>query len=371
MPKNERKRKVTKSAKMFGRFIFIPLLMATGWLIASAVLTNDFASGIGGVYKILIQAGFALFFGCIGIFITPPLLFLLFAISALFERALKNYSAKEILMGLLGMTIGALAGILLTWLGSAMISPESSAGTAIIVIGVALVLVLGFVGLRIGVKIMAQAFQATNIKKSDTNASAAGANIKIPDSSALIDGRVLDIVRTGFLDGELIIPGFVLSELRRIADCDDILKKNRGRRGLDIAAALQKENGVTVTVLDVASDDKADTETRLLRLAAEYNAKIITNDYNLNKLSSAQNVAVLNINDLSNAIKPIALPGEKMSVKIVKKGKDFEQGVAYSVDGTMIVVENGGAYIGHDVEVTVTTALQTSAGRIIFTRIFD
>ena len=374
MSKKDKTSKITKNAVLFGRFIFIPLFAVAGWFLSGILLDVFFPQTINSeLYQILIQSACALLAGVLAFALTKPLLAGLMAISELFERSLKNYTAKEILFGVFGMLAGGAVGLIIIWLGSMILSRFTGDNPAnqiiTIIVGIALVLIFGFIGMRVGAKIMPQAFPATNIAKSAGGGPVAETDIKILDSSSLIDGRILDIVRTGFLGGEIIIPDFILTELMKVADCDDILKKNRGRRGLDIAAALQKEKNIAVSIPDTSADG-GDTDSRLIKLASEKQAKIITNDYNLNKLSSAQNVEVLNINDLANAIKPIALPGEKMTVKIVKKGKDYEQGVAYAADGTMIVVENGGAYIGNEVEVTVTTSLQTSAGRIIFTRIF-
>jgi uncharacterized protein YacL len=191
---------------------------------------------------------------------------------------------------------------------------------------------------------------------------------KILDSSVLIDGRIADICSTGFVEGELVVPSFVLSELQEIADSSDSLKRNRGRTGLDVAKRLQGETNVMVTILNEDFSQLPSVDAKLITLAKKINASIITNDYNLNKVADLQGVRVLNINDLSNAIKPIVLPGEKMVVSVIKEGKEADQGIAYLDDGTMIVVEEGKKYVGTQVEVTVTGVLQTPAGRMIFTK---
>ena len=194
---------------------------------------------------------------------------------------------------------------------------------------------------------------------------------KILDTSIIIDGRVLEIMKAGFLEGPIIIPEFVLVELRHIADSSDSLKRVRGRRGLDILNKIQTEFEIQIynTDQEKALKEIPEVDVKLLKLAQIMKGKLVTNDFNLNKVAAIKNVPVLNINDLANAVKPISIPGEKMNVKLVKAGKDREQAVAYLDDGTMIVVEDGRKYIGQDVDITVTSVLQTSAGRMIFGKI--
>lgn len=191
---------------------------------------------------------------------------------------------------------------------------------------------------------------------------------KVLDTSVLIDGRILDICKAGFLEGELVIPTFVLDELRHIADSADSLRRSRGRRGLDIVARLQEEAGQAVRI-EESEEDAAEVDVRLLRLAKERNAAVLTNDYNLNKVAGVTGVRVLNINELAGALRPVVLPGEEMSVRLIRDGKEPGQGVAYLDDGTMVVVENGKHYVGEVTDVVVTTVLQTSAGRMIFGRV--
>jgi uncharacterized protein YacL len=191
---------------------------------------------------------------------------------------------------------------------------------------------------------------------------------KILDTSVIIDGRIADIVKTGFLDGTLVIPSFVLEELQHIADSSDTLKRNRGRRGLDILNRIQKELNVKVQILEIDFDDIQEVDSKLVRLAKKLNGKVVTNDFNLNKVCELQGVGVLNINDLANAVKPVVLPGEEIVVQVIKDGKEHGQGIGYLDDGTMIVVEGGREYIGNRLEVLVTSVLQTSAGRMIFAK---
>lgn len=195
-----------------------------------------------------------------------------------------------------------------------------------------------------------------------------GEEAKLLDTSVIIDGRIADIVQTGFLDGVLIIPSFVLEELQHIADSSDVLKRNRGRRGLDILNRVQKELKVKVQVLETDFEEVSEVDSKLVKLAKQLGGKVVTNDFNLNKVCELQGVGVLNINDLANAVKPVVLPGEEITVQVIKDGKEFGQGIGYLDDGTMIVIEGGREYIGSRVDVLVTSVLQTSAGRMIFAK---
>jgi uncharacterized protein YacL len=191
---------------------------------------------------------------------------------------------------------------------------------------------------------------------------------KVLDTSVIIDGRIFDICQTGFIEGALIIPNFVLEELRHIADSSDALKRNRGRRGLDILNKIQNELTIEVQIYEKDFPDIAEVDSKLLKLAQVLNGKVITNDYNLNKVAKFQGVPVLNINELANAVKPVVLPGEEMTIQVIKDGKESGQGIAYLDDGTMIVVEGARRHIGEIMDVVVTSVLQTAAGRMIFAR---
>lgn len=193
-------------------------------------------------------------------------------------------------------------------------------------------------------------------------------SLKLLDTSIIIDGRILDVCRTGFLEGELVIPSFVLEELRHIADSSDTLKRNRGRRGLDVLNILQKELKFPVRIENMNITEGGEVDDKLLIAAKKLNGMIITTDYNLSKVASFQEVPVLNINELVNALKPIALPGEDMSVQVIKDGKENGQGIGYLDDGTMIVVDGGRRFMGEEIDVTVTSVLQTAAGRMIFAK---
>jgi len=195
-------------------------------------------------------------------------------------------------------------------------------------------------------------------------------SFKILDTSVIIDGRIADIVETGFLDGSLVIPQFVLRELQLVADSADSLKRNRGRRGLDILQRIQKVPHLHVQIIEDDFPNIREVDMKLIELGRLYNCKIVTNDFNLNKVAQLHGVEVLNINELANALKPIVLPGEIMRVFILKEGKEYNQGVAYLDDGTMVVVDNARKMISRTVDISVTSVLQTTAGKMIFGR-FD
>jgi uncharacterized protein YacL len=193
-------------------------------------------------------------------------------------------------------------------------------------------------------------------------------NLKILDTSVIIDGRLADVCEAGFIEGTFIVPQFILQELQHIADSQDSIKRARGRRGLDILHRIQKMSAITVRIVDEDFPKIREVDAKLVALGRVMNAKIITNDFNLNKVAQLQGVSVLNINELANSLKPVVLPGETMTVFVLKEGKEYNQGVAYLDDGTMVVVENGRRLIGKHIEVAVTSVLQTTAGRMIFSR---
>ncbi|EGW39893.1 PIN domain protein [Desulfosporosinus sp. OT] len=253
------------------------------------------------------------------------------------------------------------------------------------ILAVLLSLFLGYLGLTIGMKRKEDVLGFLNFiprfrdrgdktdkadkqKEGKTDTRLESVNYKILDTSVIIDGRIADIVKTGFLEGILLIPSFVLEELRHIADSSDLLKRNRGRRGLDILNQISKETAITVHIHEQDFDDINEVDSKLVRLGQVLNSPLLTNDYNLNKVAELQGVKVLNINELANALKPIVLPGEEMLVQVMKEGKEPGQGVAYLDDGTMIVVDSGRRYMGQTVSVLVTSVLQTAAGRMIFAK---
>ena len=239
-----------------------------------------------------------------------------------------------------------------------------------------LITFMGYIGVKITLKSRDDLFNINKLSRLSSNIGKdksskkdhGGKSIppKVLDTSVIIDGRIADICRTGFVEGKLIIPKFVLNELQHIADSSDDLKRVRGRRGLDILNIIQKELDIEVEITEKDFDDIPEVDSKLLKLAQVMNGKVVTNDYNLNKVAQFQGVEVLNINQLANAVKPVAIPGEEMVAQVVKEGKESNQGIAYLDDGTMIVVEGGKKHIGETINVLVTSVLQTSAGRMIF-----
>lgn len=276
---------------------------------------------------------------------------------------LARVSAVEAAAGAVGALVGLACGALLSVPASGL-RPVGS------LVALVLSVVLGYAGLLAGLRLRDQLPTLDGLRSHGRgHSSAPRGTAKVLDTSAIIDGRIADLCRTGFLEGPLLVPAFVLEELRHIADSGDALRRNRGRRGLDVLHQIQKERGVQLQVLErEVGDGGAEVDTRLLRVAQRLGAKIVTNDFNLNKVAALQGVAVLNINELANAVKPVVLPGEEMVVRVIKDGKELGQGVAYLDDGTMIVVDGGKRYIGDNVGVLVTSVLQTAAGRMIFAR---
>ncbi|EJY56830.1 PilT protein domain-containing protein [Alicyclobacillus hesperidum URH17-3-68] len=285
------------------------------------------------------------------------------------EERLKSAPLADILGGTIGMVIGLVVAYLF--------SPEIR---SIPVVGVAVqffvAVFFAYLGLRIGFTKREELFNLfsgrLSLKERGEAREKKGAlrpgDAKLLDTSVIIDGRIADLVDTGFVDGTLIIASFVLEELQHIADSSDVLKRNRGRRGLDVLNRIQKESKATVQIVEIDFDDIQEVDSKLVRLAKQMHGKVMTNDFNLNKVCELQGVPVLNINDLANALKPVVLPGEELHVQVIKDGKEYNQGVAYLDDGTMIVIEGGREYIGGRVTVLVTSVLQTSAGRMIFAK---
>ncbi|MBM7573117.1 PIN domain-containing protein [Aquibacillus albus] len=232
---------------------------------------------------------------------------------------------------------------------------------------------LGYFGFQVGFTRRDEFLNALTKKEKkktadDVDDQEEQSRVKILDTSVIIDGRIADICQTSFLEGTIIIPQFVLEELQHIADSSDVLKRNRGRRGLDVLNRMQKDLPVNVEIYEGDFEDIQEVDSKLVKLAKVINGIVVTNDFNLNKVCEFQNVQVLNINDLANAVKPVVLPGEELTVQVIKDGKEQNQGVAYLDDGTMIVVEEGKDYIGKTIEVLITSVLQTSAGRMIFAK---
>lgn len=290
------------------------------------------------------------------------------------EEKLSELSLTYLLFGAIGSIIGLMIGVIVSIPFYNWDIPFINGIAPILVMAL-----LGYLGFQIGTtrieewkKIFSSKSKKTEPVEEqqmlDRKIADHFHKYKILDTSVIIDGRIYDIAKTGFLEGVLLIPNFVLYELQYIADSGDSLKRVRGRRGLDILNALQKEEGIAVEMYEGDFDDISEVDSKLIKLAKILDGIVVTNDYNLNKVSEFQNVPVLNINALAHAVKPVVIPGETMNVLVVKAGTERQQGVAYLDDGTMVVVEDGQHYMNEHIQVVVTSALQTAAGRMIFAK---
>ena len=279
-------------------------------------------------------------------------------------QLLRRTPVKIIISGALGTIIGLVIANLFTY---SLVSFRDDRGLQTLLFCLIINAVCGYLGMAVG---------GTKGAELDVSGwpvlgrtEAGGQSLKILDTSVIIDGRIADICETGLVEGTLIIPQFILRELTSIADSADSLKRNRGRRGLDVLKKLQKQTSIEVRIIDQDFPKIREVDGKLVALAKQMNAKVMTNDFNLNKVAEIQGVAVLNINQLASSVKPLVLPGEIMKVYIQREGKEQGQGVAYLDDGTMVVVENGKRYQGKEIDVSVTSVLQTTAGRMIFTAV--
>jgi uncharacterized protein YacL len=280
-------------------------------------------------------------------------------IAILVERIFRKVNIGRIMGGITGLAIGIVFANLLLY-------PLKIMLPGVPLLTFVINALFGYGGLLIGIK-RGKSLTMTALFKI-LRGQGIDENMKILDTSVIIDGRIADVCEAGFLDGLFLLPQFILQELQHIADSPDPLKRARGRRGLDILHRLQKMAHLTVRITDEDFPKIREVDAKLVALARAHDAKIITNDFNLNKIAELQGVIVLNINELASALKPVVLPGESLKIFVIKEGKEYNQGVAYLEDGTMVVVENGRRLIGKNVDVTVTSVLQTTAGRMIFSR---
>ncbi|ALS02306.1 hypothetical protein ATZ33_13200 [Enterococcus silesiacus] len=290
------------------------------------------------------------------------------------EAALNEMSLTYLLFGSIGAILGLVIGVIISIPMYNLNIPFVNSVLPILVM-----IIFGYLGFRMGTTRIDEWRKIFTPKQKKAQVETEGEVLdrriedhfhkyKILDTSVIIDGRIYDIAKTGFLEGVILIPNFVLYELQYIADSGDSLKRVRGRRGLDILNALQKEDGISVEMYEGDFEDISEVDSKLIKLAKLLDGVVVTNDYNLNKVSEFQNVPVLNINALANAVKPVVIPGETMNVMVVKAGTERQQGVAYLDDGTMVVVEDGQHYMSEHIQVVVTSALQTAAGRMIFAK---
>ncbi|MDN5299244.1 MAG: hypothetical protein PWP51_1797 [Clostridiales bacterium] len=291
------------------------------------------------------------------------------------QNELEKIPPHELAFGMIGLVFGLVIAFLISGLYEIIPIPMVANALKILTF-----IFFGYLGIMMAQKNIKDQSKLQDwarklsIVKSPTQATSKHApateatNPKILDTSVIIDGRISDICKTGFIEGPIIIPEFVLKELRHIADSSDALKRNRGRRGLDILKIIQKDLPIEVQIVGTDFEDVDEVDLKLIKLAQKIKGSIVTNDYNLNKVATLQDIQILNINELANAVKPVVLPGEEMVVQIIKEGKESNQGIAYLDDGTMIVVEEGKRFINETIHVIVTSVLQTAAGRMIFAK---
>ena len=284
-------------------------------------------------------------------------------LALLLELWVRRVPMERIFMGALGGLFGLVLAQAVGTLLTALVPRAGASAQGL------LALLLGYLGVAVTLRkgdelegITAKLFPRAIARKE---------GYKILDTSVIIDGRIADVCEAGFLEGTLIVPQFVLRELQQIADSSDALKRTRGKRGFDVLQKMQRIPKVKVQIHDLDFPQVREVDRKLIEVAKVLGGKVITNDYNLNKVAELSGVSVLNINELASSLKPVVLPGEAMHVHVLKEGKESGQGVAYLDDGTMVVVDHGKKYLGQSVEVMVTSVLQTTAGRMIFTRLKD
>ena len=283
---------------------------------------------------------------------------------------LEDRLRRTSLANVIGALIGGSAGLLMARLIGAALFWANTGDARVVFLHSLLLLVLPYIGLVLGGK-SGEWLEPERLVSLFQPRTPQQRRFRILDTSVIIDGRIADICETGFVDGTLVIPQFVLKELQQIADSSDSLRRNRGRRGLDILQRIQKMSGLDVIISDTDFPEQREVDLKLIELARTLQGKIVTTDFNLNKVAQLRGVDVLNINELANSLKPVVLPGETMKVFILKEGKEYNQGVAYLDDGTMVVVDNARSMIGKTIDVIVTSVLQTTAGKMIFGRFID
>ncbi len=386
------------------------LRLATPWI--TALITTEFLQAELGIFQLTLAGLICILTGAIlggigGWIVSPFFIRWLKIFTSFVEKQLNKMPITDVIAGAVGLATGL---IIANLLGNAF-SRIPGVGTYIPIV---FSIVLGYLGIRLTIKkrkelvgsfdfvprVLKDVLRSREEKNSHTEKTAeteiqaaaekpadsppeasaepahkvnlvkikADENYKLLDTNVIIDGRIADICKTGFLEGKLLIPVFVLEELQHIADSPDSLRRVRGRRGLDVLQRIREDSPLEVEIMNIDFEDIHEVDSKLVKLAQKVNGKIITNDFNLNKVAQLRGVKVLNINDLSNAVKAVVIPGETMKVQVVRDGKEPGQGVAYLDDGTMIVIENGHRYLSRTISVEVTSALQTSAGRMIFAK---
>ncbi len=321
------------------RLLFVLILTVACWFFRPFGLNQWTAGGIGAVVSALI---------------------------IFFELRVRALTLRR----LIGAVIGSLLGITGAFLFSLVLRNALPEGHSRSLLQLTVLLLMTYIGLVVGAS-KGDLLNLAALGGLFTGERGGRRSNKVVDTSAIIDGRIADIAETGFLEGTLIIPEFVLRELQMVADSSDSSKRQRGRRGLDVLQRMRGNAQITVQIAEEDYPHIREVDLKLIELAKQLEGKIITNDFNLNKVAQVRGVAVLNINDLANSLRPVVLPGEKMRIVVLKEGKEYDQGVGYLDDGTMVVVDHARRLIGRSVEIAVTSVLQTASGKMIFGRLDD
>lgn len=365
------------------RIVMVFICGAAGYQLSVMVLTENWWPSVTLLHPLATTIFIILFSAFIGFIIAPLFWYALRKFGQFTEIKLQNASVQDLIISLVGLILGLL-------LANLIALPMARIPGVGVYISVLLNVALGYVGLRFFAKRRVDIWNlVTNLgdigkfkltRKKKPGVEGQGYDVtseflysapKIIDTSALIDGRILDVAQTGFLEGTLVLPRFVLAELQGVADSTDPLRRSRGRRGLSVVTELQKVQTLTVDIPETTLKEleREKVDEALVVLARQMTGKVVTTDYNLNQIAQIEGVAVLNVNDLANSLKPLLLPGEDVEIDIIRLGKENHQGVGYLDDGTMLVVEDGYKHVGERVKVTITSMLQTSAGRMVFGRI--
>lgn len=362
---------VEKIIKYILTFVGLCIGIGFGIYLTEIIFKGDIFSLNGTIYIVLIPATLGLIFTFLSYFASKLIISGGKRLALYAQNEVEKIPPHELAFGMIGLVSGLVLALLISSLYEIIPIPMVANALKILTF-----IFFGYLGITLAQKnvkdtsrLQEWARKMNIVKTSSKPVVTTGGSIpKVLDTSVIIDGRISDICKTGFVEGPLIIPEFVLKELRHIADSSDALKRNRGRRGLDILKIIQKDLPIEVKIVDTDFEDVDEVDLKLIKLAQKIGGSIVTNDYNLNKVATLQDILILNINELANAVKPVVLPGEEMVVQIIKEGKESNQGIAYLDDGTMIVVEEGKRYMNATIHVIVTSVLQTAAGRMIFAK---
>lgn len=351
-----------KTTVLIFRFIGLIIFAAAGFYLGDLIVGIFFSQLNPLPYAI----GSAVLMAAIGFILMPYIS--LYPINAA-RQYLTKVSSGTLVSALVGLLIGLVIAALVSFPISFLPAPLSSTLPFVAAV------LFGYLGVAIAVSRQGDIREVISFGKRSSKSGGQSGDSKHPqeksiliDTSVIIDGRILDIARTGFVPGSLLIPRFVLNELQYIADSAESLRRQRGRRGMEVLSELQKDRSIHTTIADIDVEGVREVDEKLIMLGRQMQAPILTNDYNLNRVAELQGVQVLNINELANAVKSILLPGELLTVDVIQEGKEAGQGVGYLDDGTMVVVEDGRNHIGKEIQVSVTKVLQTAAGRMIFTK---